>query len=231
MTLRRSRSRLVVTLASALAAIALASACADEEIVLAKLPRSPDGRMPAELIRCTDTKECPAKAFCTKSACGDVGGVCEPRPVVCEEEPRPVCGCDGVTYWNDCLRRAAGVSALREGECAETALTCGARGGDPTRPPPPPGPMDPQPAPDPFGGCPSGALCARLLPFGADGPLGPNDCPPDVPGTCWALPAVCPGDRTGADRWTACGELAPRCATTCDAIRSGVPHKRAKACP
>ena len=36
---------------------------------------------------------------------------------MCEEAPQPVCGCDGITYWNDCLRRAAGITAKRFGEC------------------------------------------------------------------------------------------------------------------
>lgn len=51
----------------------------------------------------------------------DLQGVCKDRPAKddCPEMYRPVCGCDAVTYGNDCLRLAAGVQKDHDGECAD----------------------------------------------------------------------------------------------------------------
>jgi hypothetical protein len=205
-------ARLVAAFALAGSGVALSAACADEQIVLATLPPGEDGGQPNAPKRCVDASECSSKEFCARESCGDVAGLCELVPVVCEEETHPACGCDGVTYWNDCLRRTAGITSVTPGECGYNARICrhgGSKGA-------PPG------APD---DCPPGTFCAHLLSL-----PGVQQCPPEAPGTCWALPVVCP-DRAGLDRWIACGAPQNVCASTCDAIRTGLPYKRASACP
>jgi hypothetical protein len=215
--------RTVITVATTLLVFALVSACAEEEIVLATLPAPSKTAPPKEGLRCVEDATCGANEFCARKGCGEVGGACEPRPVICEEDAAPVCGCDGITYWNDCLRRAAGTTAMTDGECGPSGRLCGIV--LPSKVPPggPPGPGEPAPGAET---CPQDTYCARLL-----GPSGgpPVECPADAPGTCWALPAVCPTVGTGPDRWLACGPP-DGCKTTCDAIRSRQPHRRAKAC-
>ena len=209
--------RLVAALALSGGCVTLTAACADEQIVLATLPSGLDGGTPGDGKRCVDDTECATKEYCSRTTCGDVAGTCELVPVLCEEEGRPVCGCDGITYWNDCLRRTAAVTSMMPGECGYNAHNCRHGGGSGG----PPGDPDE---------CPPGTFCARLLSIPGDVPPPPDFCAPDAPGTCWALPVVCP-DRAGPDRWIACGAPLDVCSTTCDAIRSGLPYKRANACP
>ena len=47
----------------------------------------------------------------------DIDGTCVRASQMCTREYRPVCGCNGRTYGNDCDRRAAKVSKLHDGAC------------------------------------------------------------------------------------------------------------------
>jgi hypothetical protein len=76
---------------------------------------------------------CPANQYCNYPAAamcgsGDQTGFCSAKPQVCDAVYAPVCGCDGMTYGNDCAAASAGVSVAKTGACA-TSGSCGGRGG------------------------------------------------------------------------------------------------------
>jgi len=101
-----------------------------------------------------------------------------------------MCGCDKVNYWNDCLRRQAGVASSVDGECASSAPCDGLTSMQ----------------------CPvARAFCAHLL--DSD-----NDCgTSDAFGACWVVPEVCPSITVGG-RYQSCESN--QCLNKCQAIKS-----------
>jgi hypothetical protein len=130
-------------------------------------------------------------------------GECQPPPTVfCPDEPKPVCGCNGVTYWNDCIRRQFGVQREDEGECSRTACACEV----------------PSDCMVPF------ASCARLV-------QGGETCHDGGTGSCWVLPPQCRPIQGEYPIWQEChppGAPSPPCLDTCRAIASGRPQVRKK---
>ncbi len=76
---------------------------------------------------------CSAKEYCdfTPNLCGatDAQGVCTPRPEVCNDLYKPVCGCDGLVHSNECDANGAGADANELGGCTpptKELFGCGA---------------------------------------------------------------------------------------------------------
>src|SRR5262249_3873306 len=71
---------------------------------------------------CSAGSDCAPGAFCEcrGETCAQTAGVCIVRPDVCPGVVATVCGCDGTTYANDCLRKQAGACKLHKGACVAT---------------------------------------------------------------------------------------------------------------
>lgn len=92
-------------------------------------PQICDGVPPPD---CTGNEDCATGAYChfEDGACrlptfNILTGECKTMPEACYAVAAPVCGCDDVTYGNDCEAHAAGVSVAYDGECRKVVKACG----------------------------------------------------------------------------------------------------------
>jgi hypothetical protein len=182
----------------AAACLAASAACAVEDVIVAR-DEVPEGGAGSG---CSSMAECGPREYCEKTSCTDTQGQCQPRPATCDSQPYdPVCGCDGVNYWNDCVRQQAGTAGSGRGQCMAQTKPCGGIQGST---------------------CPTaGASCARLIDPGA------RDCPPQDQGECWLVPE-CPVDAGPGPTpmlWESCGAGPPMCTDLCNAIRSERPFR------
>jgi hypothetical protein len=64
---------------------------------------------------------CNSALWCRKAAgqcsVADAAGKCEKAPAFCMRVSRPVCGCNGKTYANDCERQRVKVQLDHDGAC------------------------------------------------------------------------------------------------------------------
>jgi len=183
-------------LSGGLAALACAFAvasCDSETIVLATIPSDDAGALVP--TRCVKSSDCGEGSYCEKGTCDAPAGTCRTPEEDCGNEEAVVCGCDGVTYFNECLRKQASIEGSTAGPC--TIPNCGGS----------------------FPQCTSPTVCFQVVAMGQPCAPSPNASPPV--GTCWFLPADCPQPSATSQYWDDCAPDGARCEETCPAIKGG----------
>ena len=144
---------------------------------------------------------CGAGKYCAVGKdCGQ--GVCLPLGEKETTNRSPVCGCDGVTYWNESVAAKNGMSIQKTGACAADGKTCGGLAGGT--------------------GCPNGSKCNYRVANEAGCKQS------DKTGTCWMIPSTCPAVVIGS-KAQACDS--PVCADECSLIDNGAPWFSSNICP
>jgi hypothetical protein len=141
---------------------------------------------------------CPSGQYCNAPGCG--AGQCVPLPAETDTKS-PVCGCDGVTYWNASVAGHAAMSVNGSGACTTGAKTCGGLLGSL---------------------CPTNTFCNYAV-------SSATQCnASDLGGSCWGMPAKCPQILIGPQT-RAC--KATTCTSECELIKSGKVWYTDNTCP
>ncbi len=188
--------------------------CTEAPVILATLDANddaPDGGSDADTGSgagpCTGMSDCPLGTYCQWMRCEDHAGTCQ--PLIESDAEMFVCGCDGVTYFNDYLRQEAQVGAISHaGACSLLETHPCHAGGCPTTP--------------------LGPLFCDLRVHMGNCPINPAM----VPGVCVQLPSTCPSS-SDPDSWNVCGgdPGGGMCLPSCQAIQSQMVYSRAPMCP
>jgi hypothetical protein len=145
---------------------------------------------------CSDEDDCDDADYCKKSSCDAAMGSCVPVGPICVGDDavfEPVCGCDGITYYNTCTIEHDGINVASMGECTgNNRPTCTRDNGGYDCPPR------------------EHARCYRPVEMCGD--------PSPVEGVCWVLPTECPENEPVSERY--CGGTAgsARCIALCEVI-------------
>lgn len=145
---------------------------------------------------CKEDAACADDEYCKKASCDADSGECVERGPECtgnDAEFDPVCGCDGITYWNSCVIEHEGFNVAMAGECnGNNRPSCTRDEGGGSCPPR----LNPK--------------CYRPVEMCGD--------PSPMNGFCWVLPAACPANEPETTRY--CGGTAgdARCIGLCEVI-------------
>jgi hypothetical protein len=133
---------------------------------------------------------CGVGMYCNAPGCGQ--GTCAPITSVDNTAKTPVCGCDGVNYWNDVTASNHGMSVASSGAC-------------------------PQPT---FCGGFANIQCPSQAHFCGYDVMNANGCfISDVGGSCWGMPLTCNILGFGGQQ-RSCGPNG-QCLYECQAIKTG----------